>query len=92
MYYATYSTISCFLIDADTTNPNRVIGYVVVNPDFPLLIDYEEYEVIYLYVTVTDHRQVINDHSTDGTCLTSDLAIRNSQSELRSIWLVSQPS
>lgn len=54
------------MIEADRTNPNRVIGYVVVNPAFPLLIDYEEYEVIYLYVTATDHEQVVNDNSTDG--------------------------
>lgn len=56
----------CFLIEADTANPNRVLGYVVVNPDFPLLIDYEEYEVIYLHITVTDHAQEVGDDSTDA--------------------------
>lgn len=54
----------------DNSNPNRVIGYVEVNPEFaPLLIDYEEYEVIYLSVSVTDMAQEINEGTTEGTVL-----------------------
>lgn len=51
----------------DRSNSNRVIGYVVVNPAFaPLLIDYEEYEVIYLAVSVTDIAQEINEGTSEG--------------------------
>lgn len=58
---------SCFIINVDNTNRNRVIGYVVVNPAFaPLLIDYEEYEVIYLSISVTDFAQEINENTTEG--------------------------
>lgn len=53
----------------DRSNPNRVIGYVEVNTAFaPLLIDYEEYEVIYLAVSVTDVAQEINEGTTEGKC------------------------
>lgn len=59
--------ISCFIINADRSNPNRVIGYVEVNTAFaPRLIDYEEYEVIYLAISVTDDAQVINEGTTEG--------------------------
>lgn len=48
---------------------NRVLGWLKVNPDFPLQIDYEMYEVIYLFIIVTDHNQEVNANSTDGTLL-----------------------
>lgn len=38
----------------------------MVNPEFSLKIDYEEYEVIYLSITVTDHNQEENEGSTEG--------------------------
>lgn len=37
-----------------------------MNPEFPLKIDYEKYEVIYLSITVTDHNQEENANSTEG--------------------------
>lgn len=57
---------SCFIIEADKTDRNQVIGYLKVNPEFTLKIDYEEYEVIYLSITVTDHNQIENENSTEG--------------------------
>ncbi|KAJ6639917.1 Cadherin-23 [Pseudolycoriella hygida] len=57
---------NCFIIEADTTDRNRVFGHLKVNPDFPLDIDYEEYEVIYLAVRVTDLDQKVNDGYADA--------------------------
>lgn len=57
---------SCFIIEADKTDHNRVIGHVKLNPEFPILIDYEEYEVLYLAIFVTDLNQEVNDATADG--------------------------
>lgn len=45
---------------------NRVEGRLKVNPDFALQIDYEMYEVIYLFIIVTDQNQEVNPDSADG--------------------------
>lgn len=57
---------SCFVIVADKTNPNKVIGKLIVNPEFKMDIDYEEYEVIYLSISVTDLEQEVNEDTADG--------------------------
>lgn len=58
---------SCFIIEADKTDHNRVIGRLKVNPDFPIFIDYEKYEVLYLAIFVTDLNQEVNEGTADGT-------------------------
>lgn len=60
---------SCFIIEADKTDHNRVIGHLKVNPDFPIFIDYEEYEVLYLAIFVTDLNQEVNEGTNDGKSL-----------------------
>ncbi|XP_037029736.1 cadherin-23-like [Bradysia coprophila] len=57
---------NCFIIEADKTDHNRVIGHLKVNPDFPIDIDYEEYEVLYLAIFVTDLNQVVNEGTADA--------------------------
>lgn len=61
-------TSSCFIIEADATDPNRVYGHLKVNPEFALdiNIDYEEYEVIYLSISVKDLNQVVNEDTAEG--------------------------
>lgn len=61
-------TFSCFIIEADKTDRNTVIGLLKVNPEFPIDIDidYEEYEVIYLAIFVTDLNQEVNEDTADG--------------------------
>lgn len=67
LHMCLWCIFSCYIINVDRTNPNRVVGYVVVNTEFaPLLIDYEEYEVIYLVISVTDVAQEINEGTTEG--------------------------
>lgn len=68
---------SCFIIEADKTDRNRVIGHLKVNPEFPIDIDYEEYEVIYLAIFVTDLNQVVNEDTADGTFFLNEVMIRN---------------
>lgn len=64
-YFASV-TFSCFIIEADKTDHNTVIGLLKVNPEFPIDIDYEEYEVIYLAIFVTDLNQEVNEDTADG--------------------------
>lgn len=64
---AIFFPFSCFIIEADATDHNRVIGHLKVNPEFPIDIDYEEYEVIYLAIFVTDLNQEVNEGTSDGT-------------------------
>lgn len=66
-YNAINSThFSCFIIEAHPDNINTVYGHLKVNPDFKGDIDYEEYEVIYLAIRVTDRNQEVNPDSADG--------------------------
>lgn len=58
---------NCFIIEAHPDNINTVYGHLKVNPDFKGDIDYEEYEVIYLAIRVTDRNQEVNPDSADGT-------------------------
>lgn len=44
----------CFIITADQTNKNKVIGMISINPDFDDDVDYEKYEVLYLTIYVED--------------------------------------
>lgn len=46
--------VGCFIIEADTTNRNRVIGTISINPEFQDDVDYEKYEVLYLTIYVHD--------------------------------------
>lgn len=64
-----FVNFSCFIIEADKTDRNRVIGHLKVNPEFPIDIDYEEYEVIYLAIFVTDLNQEVNEDTSDGDFL-----------------------
>lgn len=44
----------CFVIEADTTNRNKVKGTIRINPEFNDDVDYEKYEVLYLTIYVID--------------------------------------
>lgn len=57
----------CFLITADTSNPNRVIGTISVNPAFADDVDYEKYEVVYLTIQATDTKQEVGNGVAVGT-------------------------
>lgn len=49
----------CFIIEADTTDRNKVKGTIRINPDFNHDVDYEKYEVLYLTIYVIDTATVL---------------------------------
>jgi hypothetical protein len=49
-----------------------------VNPDFPLKIDYEKYEVIYLTIRIIDRNQQIGYDSAEGNSINKHcVTVRN---------------
>lgn len=60
----------CLVFQVDRTNPNHVVGKLVVNPDFDQTtihqkLDYEAYETLFLNIKLEDKKQEIPPGDTE---------------------------
>ncbi|XP_055387679.1 fat-like cadherin-related tumor suppressor homolog [Condylostylus longicornis] len=57
----------CFVIEQHNETNNEVLGYLKLNPEQTTIVDYEEYDTMYLFIKVTDLNQVVNEASSNAT-------------------------
>uniref|UniRef100_A0A182JZH0 Cadherin domain-containing protein n=1 Tax=Anopheles christyi TaxID=43041 RepID=A0A182JZH0_9DIPT len=50
---------NCFYIQEEKVNRQRTIGTIRVNPDFPMKVDYEMYDTLFLVIRLVDRNQTI---------------------------------
>lgn len=52
-------SLSCFYIHEEKVNRQRTIGTIRVNPAFPLDVDHEMYDTLFLVIRLVDRNQTI---------------------------------
>ncbi|XP_053671456.1 cadherin-23-like [Anopheles nili] len=57
---------NCFYIHEERVNRQRTIGTVRVNPAFPLKVDYEMYDTLFLMIRLVDRNQTIMPNTAES--------------------------